>query len=392
MLIRGASALVGENLTFVDSTDISVREGRFCEIRPTIREDSGVVDGSGLLIIPGLVNCHTHIGDSIAKDVSINTTTHGRVHPVFGAKAKILGSTSDEHLVQFMRATCTSMIRKGITTFVDFREGGAHGVRLLRKAAAGTGIRVIALGRIRSHQNDIRYDKGLGSTQQAELEDVLRCADGVGISGANENGDVTLRGYGGVSGLRAIHAAETEYSSRMSRTKMKRSEVERAMLMRPHFVVHMTHASPEDIKRVAAGTRGIVICPRANGALAGGVPGLTAMLGAGCPVALGTDNVMVNSPDVLREMDYIWKVSMGHDKNRISPIEILKMATVNASRILSRDVGVIRESAPADCILVEKHSLDLEPMHDPHAAVVHRVSESSIRAVMVGGDIVHGSL
>ena len=46
----------------------------------------------------------------------------------------------------------------------------------------------------------------------------------------------------------------------------------------------------------------------------------------------------------------------------------------------------------ADGIFIEKHSLDLEPMHNTHASIVHRASESNIKAVMIGGKIVHGKI
>ncbi len=110
-------------------------------------------------------------------------------------------------------------------------------------------------------------------------------------------------------------------------------------------------------------------------------------------MAIGSDNVMVNTPDMFREMDYIVEGLDGQGAEPgLIPREILKMATVNASRILCRDVGVIRQDAPADAVFVNKHALDLEPMHNPHASVVHRVSESAIRAVMIGGRIVHGQI
>ena len=41
---------------------------------------------------------------------------------------------------------------------------------------------------------------------------------------------------------------------------------------------------------------------------------------------------------------------------------------------------------------LDKHALELEPMHNPHASIVHRASESAIKAVMFGGKIVHGKI
>ena len=134
------------------------------------------------------------------------------------------------------------------------------------------------------------------------------------------------------------------------------------------------------------------MCPRANAVLAEGIPDLEMMLKAGCNVAIGTDNVMINSPDIFREMDYLWKVTMGLNKKRIDPKQILKMATTNAGKLLRKDIGVIDRGKLADCILIDKHAIDLEPMHDPHASIVHRASDSTIKAVMIGGEIVYGKI
>ena len=68
------------------------------------------------------------------------------------------------------------------------------------------------------------------------------------------------------------------------------------------------------------------------------------------------------------------------------------MATVNGGKILKKDIGVIEIGKIADCIFLDKHALDLEPMHNPHASIVHRASESAIKAVMIGGKIVHGKI
>jgi cytosine/adenosine deaminase-related metal-dependent hydrolase len=154
----------------------------------------------------------------------------------------------------------------------------------------------------------------------------------------------------------------------------------------------MTHASKQDLRAAAKRIRGIVICPRANSSLAEGIPDFVSMEESGCTTAIGTDNVMINSPDMFKEMDYVWKVQMGLQKKRIDPKKILKMATVNGGILLGKKIGSIEPGYFADGIFLDKHAMDLEPMHNPYAAVVHRASESTIRAVMVGGKIVHGKL
>jgi len=150
MLIKNLSVLLGQELDFVSNTDIKIQNKIFKRIQPkiqsSVKEES--IDCEGLLLIPGFINAHTHIGDSIGKDVTLNSSAEKRIHPVFGAKSKILKNTSQENLANFMKNTCHSMIRKGITTFVDFREGGLDGVALLKKVLSDIPLRSIILGRV----------------------------------------------------------------------------------------------------------------------------------------------------------------------------------------------------------------------------------------------------
>lgn len=396
MILKNVSVLLGKELKYTPSTSIKISEQKFKliqkNIHPSAKEDS--FDCEGLLLIPGLINCHTHIGDSIAKDVTINNTVDERIHPVYGVKTKILKKTKPSHLVSFMENTCKSMIQKGITTFVDFREGGLDGIEILKKVLAKVPIRSIILGRVEYYQNrkQIKQNLNLSVEKRRQLVDILKKCDGIGISGANENSNSVLKFYSNTKKLRAIHSAETLDSIKTSKQITGKSEILRALQLKPHFLVHMTHASKNELFLTSKKTRGIVVCPRANAVLAEGIPDLEMMLKAGCNVAIGTDNVMINSPDIFREMDYLWKVTMGLNKKRIDPKQILKMATTNAGKLLRKDIGVIDHGKFADCILIDKHAIDLEPMHDPHASIVHRVSDSTIKAVMIGGEIVYGKV
>ena len=221
---------------------------------------------------------------------------------------------------------------------------------------------------------------------------LLKNCDGIGISGTNENSNSNLQSYSKIKKIRAIHAAETIDSVTVSKKLTSKSEIQRAMLLKPSFLIHMTFATGNDLKLAAKNTRGIVVCPRANSSLAEGIPDISSMQKFGCNITIGTDNVMINSPDIFREMDYLWKVTMGISQNRFDPRLILKMATVNAGKMLNQKIGSIKENYLADCIFIDKKSLDLEPMNNVYASIVHRASENSIKAVMIGGEIVNGKL
>tara|TARA_Y100000782_G_scaffold66315_1_gene72161 strand:- start:835 stop:2022 length:1188 start_codon:yes stop_codon:yes gene_type:complete len=395
MILKNISTLYGSDLKLIEKTSIEITGNTFQKISSEIKPSKNkVVNCKGLLLIPGLINSHTHIGDSVAKDIALNDNVNSKIHPVFGVKQKILRETNPKKLIIFMRKSAKSMIKKGITTFVDFRESGLDGVLLIQKALSDIPIRAVILGRIEFYQSksQIKKNMPIPKSYLNQLEPLLKNCDGLGISGSNENSDSSLKQLSKTKEIRAIHCAETMQSYLKSKQMTKKTEPERSMFLKPDFLVHMTYASKNDLSLVSKKIRGIVVCPRANASLAEGIPDIDQMLKFNCNIAIGTDNVMINSPDMFREMDFLWKVTMGIHKKRIDPKKILKMATVNAGKLLGKKIGCIKEGYLADCIFIKKSNLDLNPLQNSHASIVHRANENSIKAVMIGGKIVYGKL
>ena len=395
MILKNISILYGNNLKFIEQTNVLITNNTFQKIHSKIKPAKHkVVNCDGLLLIPGLINSHTHIGDSIAKDISLDKDPDSKINPIFGIKQKILRETEPKKLIHFMRKTMKSMLKKGITTFVDFREGGLEGILLLQKALADLPIRAIILGRIEYYQSksQIKRNTPIPLSYQGQIEQLVKNCNGIGISGSNENSDSSLKQFSKTKKIRAIHCAETKQSYFISKQLRKKTEPERCILLKPDFLIHMTYATKNDLKFVSKKIKGIVVCPRANASLAEGIPNVDQMLKAKCNITIGTDNVMINSPDMFREMDFLWKVTMGIQKKRIDPKKILKMATVNAGKLLDKKIGCIKEGYLADGVFIKKDNLDLDPLQNPHASIVHRASENSIKAVMIEGEIIHGKL
>jgi cytosine/adenosine deaminase-related metal-dependent hydrolase len=391
LVITNAGLLLGKELDYVEKGYIEIENGRIKSAAAgNYKGSAKSLDARGFLVIPGFINAHTHIADSIGKDVAAGHRLDARVHPVFGAKQKVLQKSQPEHLKAFIRNSAISMMKKGIVAFADFREDGPEGARLLKEAIAGLPIKCVMLGRA-NHYSDPKDAAGLSPEAVEQARRVLTISDGLGISGANENTDAALAQYRQLAGkkLVAIHAGESKETIAFSKEHTSRSEIDRIMEhLKPDFVVHMTNATEDEISLVAKNGTGVVVCPRANGVLGAGIPKVARMLRQGCLVAIGTDNVMLNSPDILRELDYTWKVSRATEGEMIEPRELLKMATVNAAQILRLNSGRIEASRAADLVFIDKRHADLHPVHDPYAAVVHRLSQSSIKAVMINGRFV----
>jgi cytosine/adenosine deaminase-related metal-dependent hydrolase len=392
LAITNTSLLLGRELDYVEQGYIEIESGKISSASAGNYKGSGKkkLDAKGFIVIPGFINAHTHIADAIGKDIAAGQRLDARVHPVFGAKSKILQKSLREHLKAFIRNSAILMIKKGIVAFADFREDGLEGIRLLKDAIDGLPIKCVTLGRINYYSSPTDA-AGLPPEKREQAKQVVELSDGLGISGANENTDAALAQYRQLAGkkLIAIHAAESKETVKFSKKHTGRSEVDRIMKhLKPDFVVHMTNATENEMSLVAKSGTGVVICPRANGVLGAGIPKVAQMLRQDCLVAIGTDNVMLNSPDILRELDYTWKVSRATEGEMLRAQELLKMSTINAAQILRLNTGCIESGRAADLVFIDKKHADLYPIHDPYATIVHRVSQSSIRAVMIDGRFV----
>ena len=97
---------------------------------------------------------------------------------------------------------------------------------------------------------------------------------------------------------------------------------------------------------------------------------------------LGTDNVMFNSPNLLREMEYTLKVTRGYYREYFPPKEILKMTTVNAGKALKLNIGSLEEGRLADVIIAQQIS------HDPILSIINRTESKNIKGLITEGELV----
>ncbi|MCP8316206.1 MAG: amidohydrolase family protein, partial [archaeon] len=155
-------------------------------------------------------------------------------------------------------------------------------------------------------------------------------------------------------------------------------------------------ATEEDIELVSKKNIPIVCCPRANSILGLGFPPIIKMMKKGITVALGPDNVMINSPDLFREMDYTSRIlrALERDPSAVSSKDVMKMTTINSAKALKLDkeIGSIEEGKRADAVFINMNTKNLESIKDPINAIVHRVRPDDIQAVMINGEIAYGSL
>lgn len=299
------------------------------------------------VILPAFVNAHTHIGDSIAKEAGGGLGLDELVAPPDGLKHQLLREASRDDVVRAMKRSLRFMQRSGTGACIEFREGGVDGVRVIEDAADGLGIEPVVLGR--------------GSV------DAMRESDGFGASGARDGEFGHERTATREAGkLFGIHAGERDSH-----------DVNAALDLDPDFLVHMVHTESLHLERVADNDVPIVVCPRSNLVTGVGMPDVET-LSDHTTVALGTDNVMLNSPSMFREMEFTAKLA------DVSAQTVLAMATVNGADLAGLNCGVVEPGRDARLLVLDGDSDNLDGVRDVVRAVVRRAGVGDVKDVLFG--------
>ena len=304
------------------------------------------------IIAPALVNSHVHLGDSIFKDPPYLPLSD-LVGPG-GLKHRALVAASRQDVVEGMRRSLSYMARSGTSVFADFREGGEDGVEMLLEAMEGTALIGRIFGRpdpgsVRVHQKC--WGIGISSTRdhpRSWIEDVVE----------------TARSEGKKVGL---HAGEAG-----------RGDIEDALSLEPDLLVHLTQAEPRDLAKVAEAEVPVVVCPRSNLVTGVGFPDVAQMLDLGIAVGLGTDNVMLNSPNLFSEMEFLSKALLHNDR------QVFMMCTLNGARILGAgdEAGAIRVGKKCRMMVINRRSENMAGAIDPLASLVRRANPFDVLAVL----------
>jgi len=341
-MIVNASTLSGDNLEQIEESHITIEGGLITEVADGY--STGAVDCRKYLAAPSLFNAHTHVGDSFAKEAVFGMNASQAVGKD-GAKWGIYPHSSPQERVDSMEDSMAYMLSSGTTSFADFRENGLEGIAELKKAAESIKIKPVILGRNVSEKE----------------------CDGLGLNLYQEGQIPEPR-----EKILALHAGESE------------GEVERALKHNPDVIIHYTKASKEEIRIAARKNISIVVCPRSNSCLQAGFPDVRGMLDAGVNVSLGTDNVMINQPNMFREMEYLSKASLLQG-SMLSPQEVFALSSRNGAKAFRKNSGTIKKGADADIMFLDKNAPTLKGSKNLLASIVHRCEPENVRKVLVDG-------
>ena len=352
------------------------------------------LESGARVIIPGLYNGHTHMGDSALPDGATGLTLEEAFFRPAGYKYRELAKFTRENHLPHLEAHLRYMARTGTVCHLDFREQGPDGAELLRAASASTGVESIILNQFNESpftDSTLRANSPaatLPAAHRAELEHMLSVADGFSESTMNDLTDAAwaeIRALTASRGkLRAIHCLENAGYRDLSLATTGRGDLARALeLYDPHLVVHMTVANADEIALLAQSGKTAVLNPRANANLGLPLPPVSALLRAGVNLLLGTDNGMLNSSNLLAELDFTYKLAKSQFADALSPdpTAILKMATSNIRPVLGGDHhGALEVGLPASFVVLDFSKGHLRHTRHIVASIVTRVTPDDVLA------------
>ncbi|MBO7409833.1 MAG: amidohydrolase family protein, partial [Candidatus Methanomethylophilaceae archaeon] len=216
-------------------------------------------------ILPGLTDGHTHLGDA-GLHLDRKYGLEELVAPPDGLKHRYLRDTPSDVSEANMSDYAGRLAGSGVSRFLDFREGGLEGVRMLRRASD----RAVILGRPLSKEFDPN-----------EVDAILDEADGIGISSISDVPDSYVSALADAVHRRGKHLA-IHVSERI------REDIGRILSLEPDLIVHMCEATDADLRACADVDLPVVVCPTSN-LYFGKVPPIRRMYDAGIRVSIGTD-------------------------------------------------------------------------------------------------------
>lgn len=350
------------------------------------------IDARGKLVMPGLINAHTHISMTLFRGVADDLPLDRWLSQCIWLLEQRF--VTRESVRWGAQLACAEMIRSGTTTCADtyFYADEVAGVieRVGMRAMVGEAIsdNVIENGMVRTRA---LLEKWLGHERITPVIAPRICyaCDADAVRAAL---DLASR-----FGVRMhIHMAETADEVRESLQKHGVTPVQYLEQLNffqvPILAAHGVWLSDEDVQLLAHRGVAVVLAPGSNMKLADGIAPWPILKKAGLYLGLGTDGVASNNNlDMFQAMTFaarLFKVASG-DPSIISAQQVVELATITGAQALGLDdkVGSLEPVKRADLIIIDLAQPHLVPSYGVYSTLAYGVKASDVTSVMVNGRI-----
>lgn len=357
-----------------------------------------VLDYPQGLIIPGLINAHTHAAMSLFRGLADDLPLDDWLNlHIFPAERHLNG----DYVYWGTKLAVAEMLLSGTTTFCDMYLWSAQ----VAQAAAETGIRALVGEVLYDFPSPnygpptagLLYSEELCRTWQdhprvkvaIQPHAVYTCSPEL----LQQCGELAER----LDTRLIIHLAETpqevsDCEVRYGTTPVR--HLHKLGLVTPRLLAdHGVKLTEAEMDLLAASGAGVAHCPESNMKLASGIAPVVDLLDRGVPVGLGTDGCASNNNlDLLQEMDTAAKLQKVHrlDPTALPATQALDLATRGGARVLGLDqeVGAILPGLKGDLVVIDLDKPHLTPIYDPYSHLVYAANGGDVQTVLVHGQVV----
>jgi 5-methylthioadenosine/S-adenosylhomocysteine deaminase len=391
---------------------VRVRDGVITEVGNGAPRDSTngdqMIDGSGCVLLPGLVNAHTHLYQVLLRAVWENLELMPWLRRIYDC-ARVL---RPEHFYAGSLLGCIEAIRSGVTTLCEhnFLNPSPDCAFETIRAIQDSGLRAV-FARTIMDTGEIVPDCVKEKSEAAfrHIESLLtKHKGGSGLTfmtGPNTPPINTtpellkeIRRFADDKSIGiSAHVAESKSVVECVRQQHGKAGVVEFLhqfgLAAPNSIfAHSVHVSRDEIALLEQTGTSVSHNPVSNMMLGDGVAPIVEMLRQGVNVALGTDGAASNHSqdlfDTMKAASLLQKVHH-QDAGIIEPYAVLRMATAGGAKALglSSLCGTIEVGKRADLVLVNFETIHNQPINDIFSQIVHCAKASDVQTVIVNGEI-----
>jgi len=356
------------------------------------------IDASGDIVMPGLINTHTHVAMAVMKGAVDDISFPKFLERVF----RIDSERTDRDIDIGTKIGCAEMIRSGTTTFVDLY----YSEDVIAKAVAEAGIRGVLCWCVLDEELTTQKGNPMQNCKRFydNFKNKRKIIPGAGLQGVYVCGEETCRKAKEFSDEKNIpltlHLSETRGEVNEHRKKTGKRPAEWlndiGVLGGNTIAAHSAWLTMNEVKIMADAGASISSCPVSNMKLAtGGVAPIPEFQRYGVNVTVGTDGSTTNnSLDMMAEMKTLGLLqkSSRWDPTVASAQELLDFATVNAAKAIGMQdsLGSVEEGKYADIVILNGRSPNIRPLLPENMVsnIIYSASSSNVKTVMCQGDIV----
>ena len=394
-----------EELRVLFSAFVGVTDGKISYLsrKAPQEQPKKIINGEGMVLMPGLINCHTHLAMSplrgYADDVELSTWLNDYIFP----REDRLDGRCVKAATLLSLAEC---LRFGTTSVSDMY----YFCDEIAEAVAQSGIKANLSRAVTFFGEDFDFEKDHRCQEMVALKEKWHNFDNGRIKvEASIHGEYTSdhRVWDAVSeyainegiGMH-VHLSETkaEHESCKERCGLTPAQVLDChhVFDVPAIAAHCVWLEPEDMRLLARRKVSAVHNPSSNLKLASGCAKVEDMIKAGMNVALGTDSSASNNNlDMFKELRAATLMAKGVslDPKALPAQAALMMATVCGARAQHREAecGMVKVGMDADLILLDFTQPHLMPCHNVLSHLAYAVSGSDVVMTMVRGEILYAA-